>query len=384
MRELLADLDRLRSRGRRVALARVVSVEGSAPREPGAALIVNEDGEVAGSVSGGCVESAVVAAALDVLASGRPRRCTFGGVDDGSFDVGLVCGGALDVFVEPLPDPGTDPVVTELGDQLRTGGRVALVTVVGGPPGGPGALGGWLLVVPGRPSPVGTLGAPGLDRAAQRVAEEQLAAGTSAVREVGAGHEVGAGREVGVPGVTVFVHVLVEPPRLVVVGAGDVSVALVAVAKVLGYAVTVCDPRPVFASAARFPAVDHLAVEWPDRHLARIGATLGPRDAVCVLAHDPKLEVPAVTAALRTGVGYVGVLGSRRTVAARRARLRDAGVDDGALDRVMEPVGLDIGARTPAETAVAIVAEMIAVRSGHRGGSSLRDGTGPIHGRGRA
>ncbi len=358
-----------------MALARVVAVEGSAPRELGAAMAVNGDGEVAGSVSGGCVESAVVAVALEVLASGRPRRCSFGGADDETFDVGLVCGGALDVFVEPFPGPGTDAVATELDDQLRAGGRAALVTVVGGPPGDHGALGASLLVVPGRPSPVGTLGTTGLDRAVERVAGEQLAAGTSAVREVGAVPD--SGRE----GATVFVHVLVEPPRLVVVGAGDVSIALAAVAKVLGYAVTVCDPRAVFASPARFPAVDHLAVEWPDRHLAAIGATLGPRDAVCVLAHDPKFEVPAVAAALRTEVGYVGVLGSRRTVAARRARLRDAGLGDDALDRVMEPVGLDIGARTPAETAVAILAEMVAVRTGHRSGISLRDGTGPIHGR---
>lgn len=358
-----------------MALARVVAVEGSTPRELGAALAVNEDGEVAGSVSGGCVESSVVAAALDVLASGSSRRCTFGCAVDDVFDVGLVCGGTLDVFVEPFPDPGTDAFATELDQQLRAGGRVALATVVGGPPDGPGARGASLLVVPGRPSPVGTLGAPGLDRAVAHVVDEQLAAGTSAVREVGLGR--GARPE----GVTVFVHVLVEPPRLVIVGAGDVSIALAAVAKVLGYAVTVCDPRPVFASEDRFPAADQLAVEWPDRHLARVGATLGPRDAVCVLAHDPKFEVPAVAAALRTEVGYVGVLGSRRTVAARRARLRAAGLDDDALDRVMEPVGLDIGARTPAETAVAIVAEMVAVRTGHRSGTSLRDGTGPIHAR---
>ncbi|MGC8462733.1 MAG: XdhC family protein [Acidimicrobiales bacterium] len=141
-----------------------------------------------------------------------------------------------------------------------------------------------------------------------------------------------------------FVHVLVEPPRLVIVGAGDVSIALAAVAKVLGCAVTVCDPRPVFADAARFPAADHLVVEWPDHLLTRIGAMLGPRDPVCILAHDPKFEVPAVAAALGTEVGYVGVLSSRRTVTARRARLRDAGLGDDALDRVMEPIDLDIGA----------------------------------------
>jgi xanthine dehydrogenase accessory factor len=375
VRELLADFDRLRAEGRRVALARVVAVDGSSPRELGAALAVNEDGEVAGSVSGGCVESAVVTTALEVLASGRPSRCTFGCADDDGLGVGLVCGGALDVFVEPFPASGTDAVVTELVRQLRVGGRVALATVVDGPPEGAGALGASLLVTPGCPSPVGSLGAPQLDHVVVRVAGEQLEAGTSTVRRVGAG-------AAGWPeGLDVFVHVLVEPPRLVIVGAGDVSIALAAVAKVLGYAVTVCDPRPVFADAARFPTVDHLVVEWPDRLLTRIGTTLGPRDAVCVLAHDPKFEVPAVAAALGTEVGYVGVLGSRRTVTARRARLRDAGLGDDALDRVMEPVGLDIGARTPAETAVAIVAEMVAVRTGHRSGTSLRDGSGPIHGR---
>jgi len=179
--------------------------------------------------------------------------------------------------------------------------------------------------------------------------------------------------------VAVFVESFAPPPRMIVFGAVDFTAALVRVAKVLGYRVTVCDARPVFATAQRFPQADEVVVDWPDRHLAKVGADLGPRDAVCVLTHDPKFDVPALVAALETDVGYLGAMGSRRTHADRVARLREAGVGDDALARVMAPIGLDLGARTPEETAVSICAEIIALHTDRRAVPSLRDTEGPIH-----
>jgi xanthine dehydrogenase accessory factor len=178
--------------------------------------------------------------------------------------------------------------------------------------------------------------------------------------------------------VTVFIESFALPPQLLIFGAVDFTAALARVGKVLGYRVTVCDARAVFATAARFPMADEVIVEWPHRHLEKVGVELGPRDAVCVLTHDPKFDVPAVIAALDTRVGYIGAMGSRRTHAERLERLREAGVTDDTFGRLMSPIGLDIGARTPEETAVSICAEIIALRTGRRP-PSLRDTEGPIH-----
>lgn len=361
MKEVLDDIERWRAAGRRVAVARVVGVEGSGPRDPGATMAVSEDGEVAGSVSGGCVEGAVLTEALDVLAVGTPRLVSFGYSDDEAFAVGLTCGGTVSVFVEPLTPP-----YDALRDALRNEEPVALVTEVEGP--SPGAK---LLVGPDR-APVGTLGDADLDRVAVRDALGELASGLSGTRHYGV-HGEAMERDV-----TVFVESFAPLPRMVIFGAVDFTAALARTAKSLGYRVTVCDARPVFATAARFPMADEVVVDWPDRHLAEIGAGLGPRDAVCVLTHDPKFDVPAIVAALRTGVGYLGAMGSRRTHAARLKRLRELGVSDEQLARVMAPIGLDIGARTPEETAVSICAEVIALRTGKRA-PSLRDAEGPIH-----
>jgi len=177
----------------------------------------------------------------------------------------------------------------------------------------------------------------------------------------------------------VFIEAFAPPPRMLIFGAVDFAAALARVAKVLGYRVTVCDARAVFATPSRFPAADEVIVEWPDRHLASVGGALGPRDAVCVLTHDPKFDVSAVEAALRTAVGYIGAMGSRRTTAEREKRLRAAGVDDAKIARVMAPIGLDIAARTPEETAVSICAEIIAVRAGRQSSASLSRTDGPIH-----
>jgi xanthine dehydrogenase accessory factor len=260
--------------------------------------------------------------------------------------------------------------VTALFDVLREAiaaeEPVALATVVEGP-----GLGGKLLIRPDV-EPIGSLADPDLDRVVARDALGELAAGTTGVRHYG---PQGQANETDV---AVFVESFAPPPQLLVFGAVDFTGALARVGKVLGYRVTVCDAREVFATKARFPFADEVVVDWPHRLLERVGDQLGPRDAVCVLTHDPKFDVPAVLAALRTDVGYLGAMGSRRTTDDRNRRLREEGVSDEELARVMAPIGLDLGARTPEETAVSILAEVIASRTGRRA-PSLRDADGPIH-----
>jgi xanthine dehydrogenase accessory factor len=254
-----------------------------------------------------------------------------------------------------------------LRDAIRAGRPVALATVIEGV-----GVGGHLLVGPDDPV-IGSLGQADLDRVVARDALGELEAGRSGTRHYGAAGE--ARRD----DVAVFVESFAPPPRMIILGAVDFTAALMRVAKFLGYHVTVCDARPVFATRQRFPLADEVVVDWPDRHLAKIGASLGPRDAVCVLTHDTKFDVPALQAALATGVGYIGAMGSRRTHDARVQRLLAAGSTGSELARVMSPIGLDLGARTPEETAVSICAEIIALRTG-RQSPSLRDGMGPIHG----
>jgi xanthine dehydrogenase accessory factor len=253
-----------------------------------------------------------------------------------------------------------------LAAALRAGRPTVLVTVVDGP-----GTGDKVLLVEGQAAQ-GGLSDDGLDRVVRRDAEAVLAAGTTTVRRYGAHGEANEAA------VTVSFEVHAPPPRLLIFGAVDFTAALTRVAKVLGYHVTVCDAREVFATPARFPMADEIVVDWPHRLLEQVGASLGPRDAVCVLTHDPKFDVPAIVAALRTRVGYVGAMGSRRTTDERAARLREEGVAEQDLARLMAPIGLDLGARTPEETAVAICAEIIAVRTGHAA-PSLRDAAGPIH-----
>jgi xanthine dehydrogenase accessory factor len=254
----------------------------------------------------------------------------------------------------------------ELRDALRGGEPVALATVIEGP-----NVGAKLLVRPdGKAS--GSLGDANLDRVVARDARGELEAGLTSTRHYGV-HGEAREREV-----SVFIESFALPPRKIIFGAVDFTAALAKVAKVLGYRVTVCDARAVFATMLRFPMADEVVNDWPDRYLAKVGDELGPRDAVCVLTHDHKFDVPAIAAAVRTGVGYLGAMGSRRTHDQRSVRLREAGLTDAEIARVMSPVGLDIGARTPEETAVAICAEIIGLRTG-RGAQSLRDTAGPIH-----
>ncbi len=248
-----------------------------------------------------------------------------------------------------------------LARSLRADEPVALATVVDGP-----GLGAKLLVWPDRP-PAGSLGNPDLDRVVARDAAGELAAGITSVRHYG---EHGEARE---RAVSVFVESFAPPPHMLIFGAVDFTASLARCAKLLGYRVTVCDAREVFATRQRFPMADEVVVDWPNRLLDRVGPSLGPRDAVCVLTHDAKFDVPAIVAALATDVGYPGAMGSRRTHAQRVERLRDEGVDEAGLARVRAPIGLDLGARTPEETAVSICAEIIALRTARTSAPSLRD-----------
>ena len=370
MREILADLERWRASGARAAVARVVGVDGSGPRDPGAAMAVNEAGEVVGSVSGGCVEGAVVGEALDVLASGDPGRLvTFGYSDDEAYAVGLTCGGTVHLFIQPW----SSEAFAEPARRISTARPTALITVLDGP--GRGAT---LTVAPGEAAS-GTLGHPDLDRVAARDAIGELDAGRTSIRHYGPHGETTPEDLEDAPTVRVFVESFAAPPRMWIFGAVDFTAALARVAKVLGHHVVVCDARGVFATARRFPMADEVLVSWPRPVFQERGAELGPRDAVCILTHDPKFDVPAILGALATRVGYIGVMGSRSTHAARLERLAEAGVvapED--LARLMSPIGLDIGARTPEETAVSICAEIIGRRVG-RAVPSLRESSGPIH-----
>jgi xanthine dehydrogenase accessory factor len=270
--------------------------------------------------------------------------------------------------VRAVGSDGASRLYEELAAAIRAEEAVALATVIAGP-----GQGGKLLVGPGR-TPAGSLGNADLDRVVIRDALGELAAGTTVVRHYG---EHGEARETVV---AVFVESFAPPPQMLVFGAVDFTAALVRVAKVLGYRVTVCDAREVFATRARFPQADEVVVDWPDRLLRRVGGGLTARDAVCVLTHDAKFDVPALVAALATDVGYIGAMGSRRTHAERIVRLEEAGVDAASLLRIRAPIGLDIGARTPEETAVSICSEIIAQRTGRQDARPLSGTEGPIHG----
>jgi xanthine dehydrogenase accessory factor len=364
MRELIDGLDRWRSAGRRAVVARVVQLEGSGPRQAGAAMAVSEDGEVLGSVSGGCVEAAVVAAALELLADGAPELLTFGYSDDDAFGVGLTCGGTIHLFLEPMADVA---VYAQLATAIRAAAPVALATVIAGP-----AAGKTMLIRPDGPVS-GSLGNAELDRVVTRDAGGELTAGTTRVRRYGPHGE--ARRD----DLSVFIESFIPPAQMIIFGAVDFAAALTQVAKVLGFRVTLCDAREMFATRKRFPYADEVLVDWPHRLLGRIGAELTERDAICVLTHEARFDVPAIVAALDTDVGYLGAMGSRRTHDDRLIRLRAAGVDETGLARLHAPIGLDLGARTPEETAVSICAEIIATRSGVDVAYSLGATSGPIH-----
>ena len=363
MRDVLDDVVRWYDAGERFALATVVRTWKSAPRQPGAALAVGPDGTVAGSVSGGCVEGAVYELAQEVLRTGEPVLETYGVSDDDAFAVGLTCGGVLDVFVEPV-DRTTHPHLGQVVAAVRAHEPVAVATVVAGP----GRHGTHLVVRP--EAATGSLGSERLDDAVAADSLGMLDHGTTGLLRLGSDGER------RLDDLTVFVQSFAPPPRMLVFGAIDFAAAVVRMGRFLGYTVTVCDARPVFATQRRFPDADEVVVDWPHRYLAR--TVVDERTVICVLTHDPKFDVPLLTAALRTPAAYIGAMGSRRTHDQRLAALRHDGVSEDELARLSSPIGLDIGGRTPEETAVSIAAEITAVRWGGTG-RRLREVDRAIH-----
>jgi xanthine dehydrogenase accessory factor len=349
--------------GRRVAAGTLVAVDGSAPLDVGASVYVDEHGTIEGSVTGGCVESAVAQEAMELLAGGGPPKLvTYGISDELAGTVGLMCGGIVHIFIHAIREEAREPVLAGLA-AIRDERPAALATLLDGE-----HAGAKLFVDPA--GSIGTLGGPALlDSNAAQEARGLTVQGRSTVRAFGPdGASLGSG-------LRVHVAAFAEPPRMVIFGAIDFAAALAPLAKGLGYRVTIADPRRAFLDSPRFATVAHTVAAWPQDALADV--TLGPRDAALVFTHDPKLDVPAVLAALGSGAGYVGALGSRRTTEDRNARLRDAGLGDEELARIHAPCGLDIGSSTVEETAVAILAEIVASRTG-RAGQPLRAGSGPI------
>ena len=364
MRDILDQITKWWDSGETFGLATVVNTFRSAPRDPGAALAVSGGGEVVGSVSGGCVEGAVYELAQEVRESGQPVLQTYGISDDTAFDVGLTCGGIIELFVEPVSRerfPGLGDVAAAIRDEVP----IAVATVIAGP----GAVGARRVIRAGTAS--GPLGAGDrLDEAVNDDVRGMLAQGLTGVRHYG---EHGERRR---DDLSVFVQSFAPPPRMLVFGAIDFAAAVARAGKFLGYRVTVCDARPIFATNARFPDADEVVVDWPHRYLAK--TPIDPRTVICVLTHDPKFDVPLLEVALRTPAGYIGAMGSRRTHDDRLARLREAGLTEDELARLRSPIGLDLGARTPEETAVSVAAELIQLRWGGSG-QPLTDTSGRIH-----
>ncbi|MGH3519523.1 MAG: XdhC family protein [Haloechinothrix sp.] len=361
MREVVAQLRAWYDTGVPFGLATVIGVRGSAPRSPGAVMAVSTDGDAVGSVSGGCVEGAVYEVATEVLQTGEPRIETYGISDDDAFAVGLTCGGIIEVLVQRV-DPASP--IGDIFDALEREEPVAVATVIGGP----ADLGAQRYVWADRVE--GSLGNEGLDVAITADARGMLAQGATGAKHYG---PTGQRR---MDDVSVFVQSFAPPPRMLVFGAIDFAAAVAEIGGFLGYRVTVCDARPVFATRKRFPKADEVVCEWPHKFLER--TKVAATTAICVLTHDPKFDVPLLAAALRTPARYIGVMGSRRTHADRLDRLREIGVTEDDLGRLSSPVGLDLGARTPEETAVSIAAELIATRTTGTG-RRLTELTGPIH-----
>ncbi|XIE80693.1 XdhC family protein [Streptomyces sp. SBR177] len=367
MLDIAEELHRWVEQGREFAVATVVAVGGSAPRQPGAALAVDTDGTAIGSVSGGCVEGAVYELCQQALEDGRTVVERFGYSDEDAFAVGLTCGGVIDILVTPVRG-GVFPAALAAA---ASGEAAALARIVSGPED---LLGQALLVRPDGAYEGELGGHPELDRTAASEARALLDAGRTGTLEIGAD-----GSRCGQP-ITLLVESSVPAPRMIVFGAIDFASALVRVGKFLGYHVTVCDARPVFATKLRFPEADEIVVEWPHRYLEAAAAAgeVDARTVLCVLTHDAKFDVPLLQVALRLPVAYVGAMGSRRTHEDRNKRLREVGVSELEIARLRSPIGLDLGARTPEETALSIGAEIVANR---RGGSgvSLTGAHTPIH-----
>ncbi|WP_330466115.1 XdhC family protein [Micromonospora zamorensis] len=379
--------------GEPFALATVVATWHSAPQPPGATMLVAADGTVTGSVSGGCVEADLYERARQVLATGAPELIRYGISDDDAYSVGLTCGGVLDVFVERV-DPGALPGLDAVAAARRAAQPAAVVTCVAADAGGaladaenplggnspgtqptdPARRLGRRLVLAGGQRPIGSLGDDRLDDAASADALGLLAAGHSGMLRYGySGQRRGSG-------VSLFVTAYATPPRMIVFGAIDFATAVARIGAFLGYRVTVCDARPVFTTARRFPEADEVVVQWPHRYLrTEVDAgRVDERTVVCVLTHDPRFDVPLLELALRHPLAYVGAMGSRRTHDDRLKLLGEAGLTEAQLARLASPIGLDLGGRTPEETAVSVAAQIVAARWGGTG-LPLAALDGPIH-----
>ena len=355
MTSVLDMLDGWSGHGDRVVLATVVETKLSAPQPAGTKMAMNEHGAVFGAVSGGCVEGAVVEVGESLMNGAPPRLLHYGIADSEAWDVGLPCGGEISIWVERYDDASLQAQFTALA---RAGRRAALVTALQGVPQ-PGAK----VLVSADADPQGTLGSAELDEVALALADGALWSERSELHE----------RE----GVLLFVDVAAPPPRLIIVGAVDFAAQLTAVATVMEWRSFVIDPRSRFATVERFPAAERVITAWPDSAFAQLEA-IDRATAICVLTHDPKLDDAALIAALASDAGYIGAMGSRRAQEKRRARLLEAGIDAAQLDRISAPIGLDLGGLTAPETALSIMAEVIAVRRGRRGGR-LVDAHGRIH-----
>ncbi|HLJ61688.1 MAG TPA: XdhC/CoxI family protein [bacterium] len=355
MKDILDQVVRWTAGGRKVALATVVATERSAPRDPGATLAVTEDAEVLGSVSGGCVETAVIEEALEAMRSGTPRRVTYGISDEDGIAVGLSCGGTVHVFIHPV-DPPAGEILARLANAADREEAAALVTAV------TGTRPGTMMLVSSQAT-AGRLGDARLEQAATADARAMLEqAQTGARSYVLAGEREPA---------EVFIESFAPSPQMYVFGATTQADAVARIGKFLGYRVVVCDARAALATRDRLPSPDEIVVRWPDEFLA--AARVDRRTAICVLTHDPKFDIPLLQVALATPAAYIGALGSRRTHEARVRKLVEAGVSEEQLSRIHAPIGLNIGARTPEEVAVAIAAEIVALRAGRlRGDAGLR------------
>jgi xanthine dehydrogenase accessory factor len=374
LHDLLHELRDAWRRGETSGLATVVRTFDSAPQPAGANMLVRRDGTVVGSVSGGCVEGAVYELAQEAVREGTPRLQRYGVSDEDAFEVGLTCGGTLDVFVEPI-DASTLPGLEELVAGIDADEPVALATVIEHVD--PQVVGRHLVVRAGA-----TRGSTGLStRADDAITDDArglLAVGATDVLTYGPDGERRG------EGMRIFVRSWAPKPHMVIFGAVDFAAALAQQGRLLGYRVTICDARPVFATEARFPGVDEVVVDWPHRWLAAQVAAGGidRRTVLCVLTHDPKFDVPVLDIALRLTGGqapaFVGAMGSRATHLDRHHRLRAAGLTHTQLERLSSPIGLDLGGRTPQETAVSIAAEIVAARWGGTG-ERLSQAAGRIH-----
>lgn len=353
---------------RRVVSATLVEVEGSAPFEAGATMLVDADDAIEGSVTGGCVEAALIEEAHEVFAGGAPRIATYGISDELAGTVGLACGGTVHVLVQELAGEALEVERRALA-AVAEGTPVAIATVLDGE-----RRGEKVAVIGGEP--VGELSGPALlNHSVTRDAIGMLAQGATGIRRYGADGTTLAAE------VAVHIQSFAPAPRMLICGAIDFAAALGRIAREVGYEVTIADPREPFLRSPRFREAGTPLVRWPGEAVAELG--LGPRDAVVVFSHDAKLDEPALLAALASPVGYIGALGSRRTTADRNRRLRESGAGDEELRRIHAPCGLDIGGATPEEVAISVLAEIIAVRNG-RVGIPLRDTDDPIHARSRS